>query len=108
MYLLTFVSFFSFEFHIRFYLPKDHEYLSPFIGSKIRSCVVGMATADSSFLRHSTFSIKDPNHPYLPTVLVFINFLTQLEVSLYWSDGQIFFKYVDFNSVSLILGTYVA
>lgn len=64
----------------RFEIPQDHMYLSPAIGKSLKGCVVGMASADSAFVYHSTCSINDFNHPDLPALLVFIQYMTQVEV----------------------------
>ncbi len=64
----------------RVQIPPDHFYCSPQIGKKVKSCIVGMSSADTSFLHHCTASIKDFHHPDLPALLVFIEYITQLEV----------------------------
>ena len=47
---------------------------------KIKSCVVGMATEDASFMEHTTMSVNDSGHPDLPALLVCIHYLIQAEV----------------------------
>lgn len=65
----------------RMKIRPDKLYLSSPLGSgKYKSCVVGMANVDSAYLYHCCASIDDFMHPDLPALLVFVQFITQLEV----------------------------
>ncbi|XP_065211610.1 uncharacterized protein C05D11.1-like [Planococcus citri] len=69
----------------RINISQDKEYLRKPLNSKYKSCVVGMANVDSAYLYHCCESINDFYHPDLPALLVFIQFITQLEGPL-WRD----------------------
>lgn len=48
--------------------------------STISSCVVGMGCLESSFLYHVTPSISTYDDPDVPALLIYIQYITQLEV----------------------------
>lgn len=67
------------------HIPREYEYLAAPENRLHENCVTAIAGIDTAFLVSAVPSIHDFNHADLPTVLVFIQYMTQLEGPLWRS-----------------------
>nr|XP_018913326.1 PREDICTED: uncharacterized protein C05D11.1-like [Bemisia tabaci] len=65
------------------HVTPDWKLLSSEEERPVSGCVVGMGSVESNFFLQSTPAIKEFDHPDLPVLLVFLQYLTQLEGPLW-------------------------
>jgi hypothetical protein len=66
--------------HFRLHVTDDWTLILPPNKNSNRSCVVGLGCIESSFLCQTTPCVRDFNDENLAPVLLFLQYLTQLEV----------------------------
>ncbi|EEB10863.1 conserved hypothetical protein [Pediculus humanus corporis] len=68
---------------MKYSVVSDYLYTNNNENSNIQNCIVGLGCIDSAFLCQTVKGITDYNDPDLPALLVFIQYLTQVEGPLW-------------------------